>query len=135
MAEEEWKELNVTEWLMDASEYDTYWWRAVQNRRISFGAFYTFICLYSTLIVVGILGNSMVIWAVIRQPAMRTLRNVFIINLAISDLLLCLLTMPLTLVEILTKYWPMGDSVVSCKLAGGLQAVSIFVSTMSITVC
>lgn len=64
---------------------------------------------------------------------MRTLRNTFITNLAVSDLLLCLVTMPLTLVEIITKYWPLGDSVISCKLAGGLQAVSIFVSTMSIT--
>jgi hypothetical protein len=27
---------------------------------------------------------------------MRTARNVFVVNLAISDLLLCLITMPLT---------------------------------------
>lgn len=64
---------------------------------------------------------------------MRTLRNTFVINLAISDLLLCLIATPITLVEIISKYCPLGDSVLSCKLAGGLQAVSIFVSTMSIS--
>ncbi|RWS00234.1 neuropeptide F receptor-like protein, partial [Dinothrombium tinctorium] len=39
---------------------------------------------------------------------MRTERNVFIINLAISDLLLCLFTMPFTLFQIVLRYWPLG---------------------------
>jgi len=42
--------------------------------------------------------------------------------------------MPLTLIEIVNNHWPLGDSAVSCKVAGGLQAVSVFVSTISITV-
>ncbi|KAI9555230.1 NPFG-protein-coupled receptor [Daphnia sinensis] len=110
-----------------------YWSRVMENRRVGYGASCVLITLYSVLIMAGSLGNCLVIWAVIRQPTMRTLRNTFITNLAVSDLLLCLVTMPLTLLEIITKYWPLGDSVISCKLAGGLQAVSIFVSTMSIT--
>lgn len=71
--------------------------------------------------------------AVIRKPAMRTARNIFIVNLAVSDLLLCVITMPLTLVEILTKYWPLGQQIFVCKMIGTLQATSIFVSTISIT--
>ena len=110
-----------------------YWSRVMENRRVGYVASCALITLYSILIMAGSLGNCLVIWAVIRQPTMRTLRNTFITNLAVSDLLLCLVTMPLTLLEIITKYWPLGDSVISCKLAGGLQAVSIFVSTMSIT--
>lgn len=68
-----------------------------------------------------------------RKPQMRTARNLFILNLAISDLLLCLVTMPLTLVEILSKYWPLGRQPIVCKMIGTLQATSIFVSTISIT--
>ena len=34
---------------------------------------------------------------------MLTTRNIFIANLAISDILLCSFTMPLTLVDLLTK--------------------------------
>ncbi|XP_017461766.1 PREDICTED: neuropeptide F receptor-like, partial [Rhagoletis zephyria] len=50
-----------------------------------------------------------------------------------SDLLLCVITMPITLVEILSKYWPFGMFEFFCKLIAMLQAVSIFVSTISIT--
>lgn len=44
-----------------------------------------------------------------------------------------MVTMPLTLMEILAKYWPLGNNVSLCKTIGTLQATSIFVSTISIT--
>ncbi|XP_047112083.1 neuropeptide F receptor-like [Schistocerca piceifrons] len=96
-------------------------------------AFYALVAAYSLLIAVGAAGNSLVVCAVVRKPAMRTARNMFIVNLAVSDLLLCLVTMPLTLMEILTKYWPLGRQPFVCKMLGTLQATSIFVSTISIT--
>lgn len=71
--------------------------------------------------------------SVVRKPAMRTPRNMFIVNLAVSDLLLCTVTMPLTLMEILTKHFPLGNNPFICKMIGTLQAISIFVSTISIT--
>ncbi len=86
------------------------------------------------MIAFGSFGNFAVVSSFIRQPALRTQRNFFILNLAISDLVLCLVTMPLTLLDIVNKHWPLGDSELSCKVAGGLQAVSVFVSTISITV-
>jgi len=82
---------------------------------------------------IGFFGNLLVVTAAIRQKTLRNPRNAFIINLAVSDIFLCLVTMPLTLVEIVNDHWPLGDSVVSCKVAGGFQAVSVFVSTISIT--
>lgn len=63
---------------------------------------------YAILIIFGVVGNGLVCAAVARKPAMRTGRNVYIINLAISDLLLCLITMPFSLVEISVKFWPLG---------------------------
>ena len=94
---------------------------------------YFLIGMYCLLILVGSLGNILVITAVARNPAMRTVRNIFIINLGISDLLLCLITMPLTLAEVLSQYWPFGKSAILCKLFGTLQALSIFVSSITIT--
>ncbi|XP_003741868.1 neuropeptide F receptor [Galendromus occidentalis] len=91
------------------------------------------ICLlvaYSVLITTGAAGNGLVCIAVARKPAMRTARNFYIINLAISDLILCLFTMPFSLLEIVLKYWPLG--MLTCKLVAGLEATSIFVSTISI---
>ncbi|XP_049840382.1 neuropeptide F receptor-like [Schistocerca gregaria] len=104
-----------------------------RNRNVEGAAFCWLVGCYSLLIVLGAAGNSLVVCAVVRKRAMRTARNLFIVNLAVSDLLLCLVTMPLTLMEILTKYWPLGREPVVCKMLGTLQATSIFVSTMSIT--
>ncbi|KAL9898029.1 neuropeptide F receptor [Glossina fuscipes fuscipes] len=107
--------------------------RFSRNRRIDAPWYHILIVLYGILIIFGALGNILVVMAVIRKPAMRTARNLFILNLAVSDLLLCLVTMPLTLIEIVTKFWPFGSWAILCKMIGMLQALSIFVSTISIT--
>ncbi|XP_015789549.1 neuropeptide F receptor-like isoform X2 [Tetranychus urticae] len=103
----------------------------VANRAIDDTSFTYLMIAYIILIILGATGNGLVCMVVIRKPSMRTPRNVFIINLAISDLLLCLFTMPFSLVEIVLKFWPLGEA--TCKLVAGLQATSIFVSTISIT--
>ncbi|XP_037091343.1 neuropeptide F receptor-like [Pollicipes pollicipes] len=108
--------------------------RMRENRMVSRQAYYTFVILYAHLICFGAFGNGLVVLAVLRKAAMKTARNMFILNLAVSDLLLCLITMPLTLMEILSRYWPLGeDTDFLCKLFGGLEGVSVFVSSMSIT--
>lgn len=104
-----------------------------RNRDLDDPFFFAFIVLYSVIICFGAAGNGLVVWAVARKRSMRTARNMFIVNLAVSDLLLCLVTMPLTLMEILTKYWALGREEFICKMLGTLQATSIFVSTISIT--
>jgi hypothetical protein len=45
---------------------------------------------------------------------MRTARNIFIFNLALSDLLLSL-TMPFTALDALTSSWPLGFTPSPCK--------------------
>ncbi|XP_014666950.1 PREDICTED: neuropeptide F receptor-like [Priapulus caudatus] len=89
------------------------------------------IAMYCVLICIGAFGNSLVCIAVIRKPAMRTARNLFIINLAVSDLTLCIFTMPFTLMQNVLKNWPLGEFM--CKLVCTFEATNVFVSTMSIT--
>ena len=55
---------------------------------------------YVLLLVTGLLGNILIIWSVLWHESMRSARNVFITTLAISDLILCLFTMPTTLWEV-----------------------------------
>ncbi|XP_020716479.1 neuropeptide F receptor isoform X2 [Ceratitis capitata] len=107
--------------------------RFTRNRAITDQWHYILIIIYVSMILLGAVGNILVVMAVVGKPIMRTARNLFILNLAISDLLLCVITMPITLLEILSKYWPFGMIEVLCKLVAMLQAVSIFVSTISIT--
>ncbi|XP_069679292.1 neuropeptide F receptor-like [Periplaneta americana] len=120
-------------WVLNATIDQNLLDEFARNRVVEDPAFSTLIFVYSALIILGAAGNSLVVCAVARKPAMRTARNMFIVNLAVSDLLLCLITMPLTLMEILTKYWPLGRYPFVCKMLGTLQATSIFVSTISIT--
>ncbi|XP_050304823.1 neuropeptide F receptor [Anthonomus grandis grandis] len=107
--------------------------RYVMNKAIDEPFYSILIGMYCLLIVMGAVGNTLVIIAVFRKPTMRTPRNMFIVNLAVADLLLCTVTMPLTLMEILTKYFPLGNNLFVCKTIGILQATSTYVSTISIT--
>ncbi len=59
--------------------------------------------------------------------------NILIVNLAVSDLLLCTFVSPFTLVEILYKRWSGPHVQVLCQLSGMLPACVTFVSTLTIT--
>lgn len=54
---------------------------------------------YSSISVVGIVGNVAVFIVVTKSPQMRTLTNKFIGNLALADLLVNVLCVPFTLVS------------------------------------
>ena len=53
-----------------------------------------FVVLYSVIFVVGLSGNSLVVYVVSRNAAMRTITNIFIANLAVSDIMMCLSSLP-----------------------------------------
>ena len=80
----------------------------VNNRALDKGSLILLVMCYAILIFIGTIGNGLVCIVVVRKPKMRTSRNLFIINLAISDLLLCFFTIPFSLVEISVKFWPFG---------------------------
>jgi len=54
---------------------------------------------YSAVFCVGILGNSLVVAIVIRNPRMHDVTNYFIVNLAVADILVCLFCLPITLLQ------------------------------------
>ncbi len=95
--------------------------------------FWTLCLVYLLFIVVGFFGNVLILWAVLGRESMRTARNVFIVTLALSDLVLCCFTMPSTLWEVLYRRWPFGESTVwLCKLVNAGQATPVFMSSLSI---
>jgi len=59
----------------------------------------SFIALYVVIIALSLIGNFMVIWTIARNRHMRTVTNYYILNLAVADLLVALVVMPLKLVE------------------------------------
>ncbi|KAK9512638.1 hypothetical protein O3M35_001016 [Rhynocoris fuscipes] len=90
------------------------------------------IAVYGLLIVIGISANLIVSFVVARRPQMHTARNLYIVNLTVSDMTLCLVCMPFTLVSILRRQWTMGT--VLCKMVPALQGTNIMVSIGTITV-
>ena len=69
---------------------------------------------FRTLMFVGILTNLSVCWVVVRNSQARTARNLFIINMAFSDLTVCCITMPATVMKLINHTWKYGDLL--CRL-------------------
>ena len=57
--------------------------------------------------VVGICGNWMVIYVIVKKQEMRTATNLFLFNLAIADILYLVTAIPNT--TYWTDYWPCGE--------------------------
>lgn len=87
---------------------------------------------FSLLIVLGALGSLIVIYAALRRRQMRTPQNLFILNLAISDFILCVFTQPFNLLRALNSHYDWRLGLVMCKIVSMGQATSIFVSTINI---
>ena len=58
-----------------------------------------FIVAYTAVFIVGIVGNSCVVLVILRTRSMRTVTNLFILNLAVADLLVIIFCIPPTLLS------------------------------------
>lgn len=92
----------------------------------------TLITAYSLIILLGLLGNVLVIYMIIRYRTMRTVTNFFIANLALADLLVDTVCLPFTLVYTLLDEWKFGA--VLCHMVPFAQALSVYVSILTLTV-
>ncbi|XP_034267341.1 cholecystokinin receptor type A isoform X2 [Pantherophis guttatus] len=88
------------------------------------------IFLYSLIFLLSILGNTLVITVLIRNKRIRTVTNLFLLSLAISDLMLCFFCMPFTLIPNLLEDFIFGSSL--CKITSYFMGVSVSVSTFTL---
>lgn len=58
-----------------------------------------FIAAYTLIFLLCMVGNTLVCFIVLKNRHMRTVTNMFILNLAVSDLLVGIFCMPTTLVD------------------------------------
>ncbi|GFR92361.1 neuropeptide FF receptor 2 [Elysia marginata] len=90
-----------------------------------------FIFLYSLIFLLGTTGNCLVVFVVIRNKAMQTITNIFITNLAISDILMCLLAVPFTPISFFLNTWVFGTAL--CHIFPMILCISVYVSTLTST--
>ena len=73
------------------------------------------------------LGNTVVCTVIITSIRQWTVTNFFIVNMAVSDILIAFFCIPFSSVStFLLLYWPFGS--VMCRIVSFSQAVSVFVS-------
>ncbi|KAI4880309.1 hypothetical protein NFI96_007374 [Prochilodus magdalenae] len=86
--------------------------------------------VYSLALVVGLAGNSMVVFVYLSQKRLRTLTDVFILNLAFADLLL-LFTLPFWAADAVNG-WEIG--IFACKMTSALYTTN-FSCSMLLLAC
>nr|XP_015201730.1 PREDICTED: neuropeptide FF receptor 1 [Lepisosteus oculatus] len=89
-----------------------------------------FIFAYVLIFFLCMTGNSLVCFIVLKSKQMRTVTNIFILNLAISDLLVGIFCVPTTLVDNLITGWPFNNTV--CKMSGLVQGASVSASVFTL---
>lgn len=75
--------------------------------------------LFSIIFILAVVGNILVIVTLVQHKKMRTITNVFLLNLAVSDLLFAVFCMPFTLVPQLLRNFIFGA--VMCVMIRYLQ--------------
>ncbi|KAK2191745.1 hypothetical protein NP493_46g01100 [Ridgeia piscesae] len=88
------------------------------------------VALYVFIIVLGIVGNSIVIYIVAKNAKMRNVTNLFIASLSVSDIILCVFSLPLQLHYQLTDQWVFGGFL--CHAVFAAFAVPMYTSTLTI---
>lgn len=66
------------------------------------------ITVYTLLILISLIGNTLIVLVVLKNKRMQTTTNYFLVNLAVSDLVVSLSCSWVNLVEDLTEGWVLG---------------------------
>lgn len=83
--------------------------------------------LYAIVCIVGLLGNTLVIYVVLRFSKMQTVTNMYIVNLAIADE--CFLTgIPFLITTMYLGHWPFGNAM--CKAYMVSTSINQFTSSI-----
>lgn len=87
--------------------------------------------VYGCIFVIGIVGNSMVVAVIYCYMKLKTVANIFVLNLAVSDLTF-LITLPMWATFTATGYhWPFGGFL--CKASAGLVIFNLYTSIFFLT--
>uniref|UniRef100_A0A3Q3W7N7 Type-1 angiotensin II receptor n=1 Tax=Mola mola TaxID=94237 RepID=A0A3Q3W7N7_MOLML len=87
--------------------------------------------VYGCNFIIGMVGNSMVVAVIYCYMKLKTVANIFVLNLAVSDLTF-LITLPMWATFTATGYhWPFGGFL--CKASAGLVIFNLYTSIFFLT--
>uniref|UniRef100_A0A3B4AML0 G-protein coupled receptors family 1 profile domain-containing protein n=1 Tax=Periophthalmus magnuspinnatus TaxID=409849 RepID=A0A3B4AML0_9GOBI len=86
--------------------------------------------VYSVVFVVGLFGNCLVMYVIVRYTKMKTATNIYIFNLALADALVTT-AMPFQSTDYMLNSWPFGEVV--CKVFIAIDYYNMFTSIFTLT--
>ncbi|EAA08917.3 AGAP003631-PA [Anopheles gambiae str. PEST] len=87
--------------------------------------------VFALIFIVGIVGNGTLVVIFLRHRAMRNIPNTYIFSLALADLLVILICVPLASLIYTLESWPWGDAL--CRVSEFAEEISIGVSVFTLT--
>ncbi|XP_075224448.1 QRFP-like peptide receptor isoform X2 [Lycorma delicatula] len=87
--------------------------------------------VYGLTFVLGITGNSLIVFTICRYRRMKSTTNVFLSSLASADLLLIIICIPVKVAKLFSYTWTMGKLL--CKTVHYMQNVSAICSVLTLT--
>ncbi|XP_044203481.1 somatostatin receptor type 5 [Thunnus albacares] len=84
-----------------------------------------------TVFIVGLTGNTLAIYVVLRYAKMKTVTNIYILNLAVADELY-ILGLPFLTTQNVLSYWPFGSFL--CRVVMTADSMNQFTSIFCLTV-
>ncbi|NXL78790.1 SSR4 protein, partial [Leptocoma aspasia] len=88
-------------------------------------------CIYGLVCLLGLLGNALVIFVILRYAKMKTATNIYLLNLAIADELF-MLSVPFVATAAALQHWPFGRAL--CRTVMGVDGLNMFSSVFCLTV-
>ncbi|XGW17560.1 hypothetical protein V3C99_002283 [Haemonchus contortus] len=93
---------------------------------------YVVVFTFITIFLLSVIGNALVIVVIMQQRAMRSITNIYLLNLAITDLMLSVVCMPPTLFSMVMNCWIFGNTL--CKVFAYLQPMVVTASAYTLAV-
>ncbi|XP_035262683.1 somatostatin receptor type 2 [Anguilla anguilla] len=87
--------------------------------------------VYLAVCAVGLCGNALVIYVILRHAKMKTVTNIYILNLAVADVL-CMLSLPFIAIQLALVRWPFGSAL--CRVVMTADSLNQFTSIFCLTV-
>ncbi|XP_048847654.1 somatostatin receptor type 2-like [Brienomyrus brachyistius] len=87
--------------------------------------------MYFVVCAVALSGNMLVIYVILRYAKMKTVTNIYILNLAVADVLF-MLSLPFIAIQLALVHWPFGE--VICRVVMTVDSLNQFTSIFCLMV-
>ncbi|XP_051165588.1 neuropeptide CCHamide-1 receptor-like isoform X2 [Leptopilina boulardi] len=87
--------------------------------------------VFIIILIVGVVGNGILVFTLCRYPSLRNIPNIYVLSLALGDLLVLITCVPFTSILYTIESWHWGLTV--CKISECSKDISIGVSVFTLT--